>query len=75
MRAADRGLIVDPSAIADRTRRKASQSAASGAPAMIDAPAAIADRQGNKRTRKVRRNYAPRWWQPARDGARVPNRI
>jgi hypothetical protein len=52
MRAADRGLIVDPSAIADRPRRKASQSAASGAPAMIDAPAAIADRPGNNELEK-----------------------
>ena len=52
-RTGDLDAIVDPSAIADRTRRKAS--AATGAQAPIDAPAAIADRSGNRRTRNVRR--------------------
>lgn len=46
----DWDAIVDPSATADRTRRKAS--AATVAPATIDAPAATAE---NRRTRKVRR--------------------
>jgi len=49
-RTGDLDAIVDPSAIADRTRRKAL--AATGAPATIDAPATTAE---NRRTRKVRR--------------------
>jgi hypothetical protein len=52
IRIGDWNVIVDPSAIADRTRRKASRRAATGAPATIDAPAATAE---NRRTRKVRR--------------------
>ncbi len=56
IRIGDWDVIVDPSAIADRTRRKASQRAANGAPATIDAPAAIADRSANRRTRKVHRS-------------------
>ena len=68
-RTGDWDVIVDPSAIADRARRKASQRAANGAPATIDAPAAIADRSANRRTRKVHRSCTPRWFRPARDGA------
>jgi hypothetical protein len=52
IRIGDWDVIVDPSAIADRTKRKASQRAATGALARIDAPAATAE---NRRTRKVRR--------------------
>jgi hypothetical protein len=51
IRIGDWNVIVDPSAIADRARRKARQRAATGAPARIDAPAATAE---NSRTRKVR---------------------
>lgn len=65
IRIGDWDVIVDPSAIADR-RRKALQRAANGAPATIDAPAAIAGRSANRRTRKVHRSCTPRWCQPAR---------
>ena len=50
IRIGDWDAIVDPSAIADRARRRAS--ATTGAPATTDAPAATAE---NRRTRKVRR--------------------
>ena len=53
IRTGDWDVIIDPSTIADRTRRKAS--AATGAQAPIGAPAAVADRSGNRRTRNVRR--------------------
>ena len=52
IRTSDWDVIVDPSAIADRARQKASQWAATAAPATIDAPATTAE---NKRTRKVHR--------------------
>jgi hypothetical protein len=80
IRIGDWDVIVDPSAIADRTKRKASQRAATGALARIDAPAATAE---NRRTRKVRRVarragasqramvFARRW----RAGETLSNRI
>jgi hypothetical protein len=51
-RIGDWGGIVDPSTIVDRARQKASQRAATGALARIDAPAVTAE---NRRTRKVHR--------------------
>ena len=59
-------VIVDPR-IAGRARRRAS--ATTGAPATIDAPAAIAGRSANRRTRKVHRSCPTRRPRPARDGA------
>jgi hypothetical protein len=55
VRIGDWNVIVDPSAIADWARRKASRRAATDALARIGAPAATAE---NRRTRKVQLHAA-----------------